>query len=162
MKINDKAREELFSEVNGLSDEDINKKPSEDQWSIKQIIEHLILMEGAVAQMVTDQLKNGEIVNADPKPIESSINRDVKVTAPDFATPSNDFATLDELKIKLTTTHQGLMGIEKNADEKELEMKGFAHPVFGQMSLKQWIPFVGYHERRHILQIKEVREQLGI
>lgn len=87
------------------------------------------------------------------------INRDVKVTAPDFATPSNDFATLDELKIKLAATHQGLMGIEKNAD---LEVKGFSHPVFGQMSLKQWIPFVGYHERRHILQIKEVREQLGI
>ncbi|WP_082881332.1 DinB family protein [Lederbergia galactosidilytica] len=71
--MNDKAREELFSEVNGLSDEDINKKPSEDQWSIKQIIEHLILMEGAVTQMVTDQLKNGEIVNADHKPIESTL-----------------------------------------------------------------------------------------
>ncbi|WP_165602805.1 hypothetical protein [Lederbergia galactosidilytica] len=28
------------------------------------------------------------------------------------------------MKIKLAATHQGLMGIEKNADEKELEMKG--------------------------------------
>lgn len=70
-------------------------------------------MEGAVTQMVTGQLKNGEIVNADHKPIESTINRNVKVTAPDFATPSNDFATLDELKIKLAATHQGLMGLRK-------------------------------------------------
>ena len=44
----------------------------------------------------------------------------------------------------------------------ELEAKGFNHPIFGLMSLKQWIPFVGYHEKRHILQIKEVKEKLGL
>ena len=162
MQINEKAREELYIEINELSDESLNKKPSNNEWSIKQIVEHLFLMEGGIAKMIVDNLENGEVVNADLKPIEATINRDIKVDAPAFATPSNDFATLEELKMKLNITHQRLIKIEKASDEKELEVKGFPHPVFGQMSLKQWIPFVGYHEKRHILQIKEVKEKLGL
>ena len=162
MQINEKAREELLNEINGLSDENLNKKPSEEQWSIKQIVEHLFLMEGAISEMILDRMENGEVVNAQIKPIEATINRDIKIEAPEFAKPSNDFATLEELKFKLNITHQKLKKVEETADEKGLEVKGFPHPVFGQMSLKQWIPFVGHHEMRHILQIKEVKENLGL
>lgn len=161
MQINEEARAELYNEVNGLSDDELNKKPAEDEWSIKQVMEHLFLMEGAITKTIINQLENGEEVNADLKPIEASTNRSTKVTAPDFATPNDDFATLEELKLKLTATHQGLVKVAENAHESQLNAKGFPHPVFGQMSLKQWVPFVGYHEKRHTLQIKEVKEKLG-
>lgn len=161
MQINEEARQELYNEVNGLSDEQLNKNPADDQWSIKQIMEHLFLMEGAITKTIIDQLENGEEVDADTKPIEATTNRGTKVEAPDFAQPSGDFATLDELKLKLTATHQGLAKVAESADEKQLEAKAFSHPVFGPMSLKQWIPFVGYHEKRHTLQIKEVKDNLG-
>lgn len=162
MQINEEARQELYNEVNGLSDEQLNKNPADDQWSVKQVMEHLFLMEGAITKTIIDQLENGEDVNADSKPIERAINRDKKLEASDFAQPSGDFATLDELKLKLTATHQGLVKVAEMADEKQLEAKGFQHPVFGQISLKQWIPFVGYHEKRHTLQIEEVKEKLGL
>ncbi|MFG6494793.1 DinB family protein [Fictibacillus sp. UD] len=162
MLINDKAREDLYNEVDGLSDEILNKKPSDHEWSIKQILEHLYLMEGGIGKTIAHQLKNGEAVNARSKPIEATINREIKVDAPEFAVPSDEFATLQELKMKLAATHQKLKEIDNTADEKELEEKGFPHPIFGNISLKQWIPFVGYHEQRHILQIKEVKEKLGI
>lgn len=162
MQINEQAREELFKEINEISAENLNKKLSDDQWSIKQIVEHIFLMEGAIAKTIHDQLENGEVVNAEIKPIEATTNRDIKIDAPEYTKPSNDFATLEELKTKLDMTHQKLLKIEETADEKQLEVKGFPHPVFGQMSLKQWIPFVGYHEMRHILQIKEVKEKLGL
>ncbi|ASN06658.1 DinB family protein [Virgibacillus necropolis] len=162
MQINEEARAELYNEVNGLSDEELNKKPADDKWSIKQVMEHLFLMEGAITKAIINQLENGDEVNADPKPIEATTNRGIKVDAPDYATPNDDFATLDELKLKLTATHQGLIKVEETVDEKELEAKGFPHPLFGQISLMQWIPFVAYHEKRHILQIKEVKEKLGL
>lgn len=50
MLINDKAREDLYNEVDGLSDEILNKKPSDHEWSIKQILEHLYLMEGGIGK----------------------------------------------------------------------------------------------------------------
>ncbi|MDN4494373.1 DinB family protein [Ureibacillus aquaedulcis] len=162
MQINEKARQELFNEIDGISADNLNKKPSDDQWSIKQIVEHLYLMEGAIAKTIQGKLENGEVVNAEIKPIEAAINREVKIDAPKYTKPSNDFATLEELKKKLNMTHQKLLNIEEEADKEVLKVKGFPHPVFGQMSLKQWIPFVGYHEMRHILQIKEVKEKLGL
>lgn len=162
MKINKEARETLFNEVNHLSDEAINKKPSDVQWSIKQIMEHLFLMEGAITKTIIDHLENGEEVDPDPKPIEASTNRSTKVDAPKFAVPNDEFSTLEELKLKLTATHQGLIKVAESADESKLKTRGFSHPIFGMMSLKQWIPFVGYHEKRHILQIREVKEKLGL
>ncbi|MDI7741202.1 DinB family protein [Lysinibacillus fusiformis] len=162
MLINEKARKELYDEINGLSEENLNKRPSDNRWSIKQIVEHIYLMEGAIAEMILGTLVNGEVVHTEQKPIEASINRDIKVNAPEFAIPSNEFATLEELNMKLTATHQKLLKLAEASDKKELDVKAFPHPVFGQMSLKQWIPFAGYHEMRHILQIKEVKEKLGL
>lgn len=162
LEINNQAREELLAEVNNISDEDLNRKPSENRWSIKQVLEHLYLMEGAITKNIQGQLAEGEVVNAADRPIELSVDRSKKVNAPEFAQPSEAFVTLEELKQKLEATHKGLSELDDNSDKKLLLEKGFPHPVFGQMSLKQWIPFVGYHEKRHTEQIKEVKEVLGL
>ncbi|WP_106498590.1 DinB family protein [Lentibacillus sp. Marseille-P4043] len=162
MQPNDQARETILTEVNGISDENLNKKPDEKSWSIKQVLEHLFLMEGAIVKTIADQLENGEDVDTDQKPIEATVDRSKKVEAPDFADPSADYATLDEMKLKLEASHQGLIQLVEKADVDKLERKAFPHPVFGQMSLKQWIPFIGWHEKRHILQIQEVKEALGL
>lgn len=162
MKINEQAREKLWNEVEGLSDEDLNKKPAADVWSIKQVLEHLYLMEGAITQTIKYQLKEGETQKIEDKPIELSTNRDVKVDAPDFAVPGDDFLTLLELKQRLAGTHEGLKELVRETDEDLLESKAYPHPAFGDLSLKQYIPFVGYHELRHLDQIKEVKEQLGL
>ncbi|MGP4106503.1 DinB family protein [Virgibacillus sp. L01] len=162
MEINNQAREELLTEVNGISDENLNRKPSANSWSIKQILEHLYLMEGAITKKIRSQLAHGEVVNAADKPIKLSVDRNRKVDAPEFAQPSESFASLEELKQKLETTHSELSELAGTSDEKFLAEKGFEHPVFGQMSLKQWIPFVGYHEKRHTEQVKEVKIDLGL
>ncbi len=162
LEINNKAREELLTEVNGITDEDLNRKPAENGWSIKQILEHLYLMEGAITKNIRGQLAHGEVVNAADKPIELSVDRSRKVDAPEFAQPSESFASLEELKQKLEATHKGLAELAGTSDERMLKDKGFPHPVFGQMSLKQWIPFVGYHEKRHTEQVKEVKIDIGL
>ena len=162
MEINDQARKELLSQVEHLSDEQLNKKPAEDRWSVKQLLQHLYLMEGAVSQIIQSQLASEEQNLATDKPIQLAVDRSRKVDVPDFAKPTEDFATLDELKTKLSATHSTLRNIAENTPDEKLNVKSYPHPVFGEMSLTQWIPFVGYHEQRHIDQIKEVKQQLGI
>ncbi|MEN1968592.1 DinB family protein [Lentibacillus sp. N15] len=162
MHVNEEARESLLKEVNGISDDNLNKQPDAASWSIKQILEHLFLMEGVIVKMIENELENGKDVQTKPKPIELTVNRDQKVQAPDFAVPSDDFATLEELKLKLEASHQGLAQLVTNADEHVLANRAFLHPVFGEMSLNQWIPFIGWHEKRHTLQIKEVKTVLGL
>lgn len=162
MKVNEQARVELLDAVEGLSDEDINKKPAADVWSIKQVLEHLYLMEGAITKTIKDQLASGDVEKVEDKPIERSTNREVKVEAPGFAVPGNDFLKLDDLKQRLAGTHEGLKEVADDTGEAELEAKAYPHPAFGKLNLKQWIPFVGYHELRHLEQIKEVKAKLGL
>lgn len=162
MQPNKEARETLLSEINDISDEKLNQKPDEANWSIKQIVEHLFLMEGSIVKMVENQLEIGQDVQTEEKPIELSVDRREKVDAPDFAKPSDDFQTLEELQIKLEASQQGLLQLAETTNEHDLERKAFQHPVFGDMSLKQWLPFIGWHEKRHIKQIQEVKEKLGL
>lgn len=162
MDVNEQARKELLEEVNGISDEDLNRKLADNKWSIKQVLEHLYLMEGVITKTIEGQLDNGKSVNAEEKPIELTQNRAKKVEAPDFARPSESYATLDELKQKLDKTHKQLMDLEKTSNKKLMSERGYPHPLFSDLSLKQWIPFVGYHELRHTEQIKEIKSALGI
>ena len=162
MKVNEQARQQLLDEVNGLSDEDLNKKPAPDQWSIKQLLEHLYLMEATITKTIKKQLAFGEVVSTDEKPIEFTVRRGTKVDAPAYVFPSEEYSTLAALKEKLAATHKGLFEIANNTADEKLQEKAFPHPAFGQLNLKQWIPFVGYHEMRHIEQIREVKASLGL
>ena len=158
MNVNEEAREALWHEVNDLTDDELNWKPSADQWSIREILEHLHLMEEGIAKTIQHQLTAGESTCTSDKPIERAVDRSTKITAPDFATPDENFATLAELKEKLAGSHQVLLHIEESVPHEELVAKSYPHPVFGDMNLAQYIPFVGYHELRHIEQIKEVKQ----
>lgn len=160
MRINEEAREKLLVAVNGLTDEELNVKPSVDKWSIKQILEHLYLIEGGIIKTIQLELQTGNHKETSLKPIESSIDRSIKVKAPNFAQPSDDFKTLKALKIKLSATHDLLKKITDTTPLEQLEKRAYSHPVFGELSLKQWIPFIGYHELRHVEQIEEVKDFL--
>lgn len=160
MKVNEEAREKLLEEVAGLTDEEVNWKPSEEKWSVRQVLEHLYLMEGGIAKTIQSQLRSDEHHSTPHKPIERTVDRTQKVEVPDFARPGDTFYTLDELKSKLHESHNALQKIENRVPADQLEVKSYPHPVFGDMSLAQYIPFVGYHELRHIEQIQEVKDAM--
>lgn len=162
MQPNKEAREALLHEINDVSEENLNQKPVEGQWSIKQIVEHLFLMEGMIVKMVENQLENGKEVKVEQKPIELTVDRRQKVEAPDFARPSDDFETPEEIQLKLETSRRAFLKLMETVDEQDLKRKAFQHPVFGEMSLQQWLPFIGWHEKRHIEQIREVKEALQL
>lgn len=162
MKINDEAREKLLNATEGLTDEELNRKPAQDRWSIRQILEHLYLMEGGIAKTIQHELAEGDRHETPEKPIERTVDRSVKVEAPGFATPGNDDVSLQKLKEQLATSHELLRKIADTIPEEQLSAKSYPHPVFGDMSLKQWIPFVGYHELRHIEQLQETKEALNL
>lgn len=161
VKVNEEAREALLNEVAGLSDEEINRKPSDNEWSIKQVLEHLYLFELEVIKSVQIELENGEVVEVKERPIHLTVNRDIKVEAPNNVKPGEEFATMDELKQNLASSREKLQEFVKSVDKRLLEQKSLPHPGFKRLSLAQWIEFIGWHEKRHILQIKEVKEKLA-
>lgn len=162
MKLNEEAREALLQSVKDVHHEKFNQKPTADEWSIKQVMEHLYLMEGAIANNIEKQLASGEKEDAKKRPIELSVDRSTKVEAPNEFRPTDDEASILEMEEKLVTSHQALQNIAAEYSEAALSKKAMPHPAFGNMSLDQWVTFVGYHEKRHMKQIEEVKEKLGL
>jgi len=95
------------------------------------------------------------------KPFHLAVDRSRKVDAPAQVTPSNEKQTLEEMKSKLAESRAALIELEETASEDKLKQKSFPHPVFGLMDLKQWIDFIGYHEKRHQEQIEEIKTAIG-
>lgn len=160
MNDNEKIREVLLNAVNGLSDEQLNAHPEAGRWSIIQVLDHLYLMERAITKSIADKLKSDDSTPAVDKPIELTLNREVKVQAPPFVIPSESFQTLNEVKDKLSETRKAFIRVVDQAKENDLEQKSFPHPLFKELSLKQWISFVGLHEKRHLMQIEELKSKL--
>ncbi|WNB91042.1 DinB family protein [Bacillus sp. NEB1478] len=153
--IND-VREKLWETVEGFSDEQLNEKVKEDKWSIMQVLDHLYLIEMSITKAINKILKNGEAVSIQLKPIQNTVDRSIKIEAPPYVVPTENFLTLNTVKEKLKSSRESLLQLVNQTSKEILQEKGFPHPVFGLMSLDQWIPFIGYHEKRHLEQIEEL------
>src|SRR5699024_2083686 len=106
-----------------------NQKPEVDEWSMKQILEHLYLMEGAIANNIEKQLASGKEEEAKKRPIELSVDRTKKVEAPNESQPTDDEASILEMEEKLATSHQALQKIANKYSEATLAKKAMPHPA---------------------------------
>lgn len=157
---NEKVRAAVLGAVNGVSDDILNTKPSPEEWSPMQILDHLQLMESMVARNVQKQLTKSESEKARKKPIQLTVSRLIKVNAPKYVVPTNDFVSLEEMKKRLEASAELLDTVYKEASPEALEAKSLPHPVFGKVPLIQWFPFVGLHEKRHLKQLEKTLEKL--
>lgn len=102
MDENARIRQEVWREVERLSDEEINRKSSPDRWSIAQILEHLYLTEVTVARQMKKAAERADQPIPGEKPIRLLLDRSLRVKVPIPALePSDDFNSLDSLKEKL-------------------------------------------------------------
>ncbi|MFK9092554.1 DinB family protein [Bacillus salipaludis] len=153
------VRKELLIEVDALSDEQLNKKPSADKWSVSQVIRHLISMD----EMILPSLKKAvqqESTKTLEKNLDFVLDRTKKVISP-LPEPSAEIISKKELLKNLTHARTPLLEyIHEIIDESVIEDKSMIHPLFGPMSIIQMIEFIGLHEKRHIEQIKEIKDSL--
>ncbi len=156
----DEKRKQVLDFIEGISDQEAGKKPEEDRWSILEVLEHLYLMEQLVVYQINKALKHGDQQQAKLKPLNQTTNRDYKVEAPEAVQPKGEFQSLNDARDGLEKTREATMFLIHNKDEETLQNRVFPHPAFGDMNLEQWIEFIGWHELRHLDQMKEVKESI--
>ncbi|MGR9047285.1 DinB family protein [Halobacillus faecis] len=156
----DEKRKELLEFVEEVPEQEASVKPEEDRWSILEVLEHLYLMEQLIVYQINQALKQGDTQQATEKPIHKTTNRDYKVDAPEAVRPKGEFKTLQEAKEGLKKTREATLFLIHNKEEETLQNRAFPHPAFGDMNLEQWVEFIGWHELRHLDQMKEVKAHL--
>ncbi|MGG2091562.1 DinB family protein [Bacillus sp. S13(2024)] len=154
-------REELLQSVSGLTDEQLNEK-QESKWSIMQVLEHLYLTENLIVHKMKVVMASDEETNVENKSFRQATNRSHKFTAPPSMTPSNEFSTFATIQEKLLASRTSLKEFLVNAEEEKMLKRSLPHPVFGSLNVKQWVEFIGLHEKRHLAQIEEIKQELRL
>lgn len=160
------ARSELIHMVSDLDDAATAARAAPGQWSIGEIMHHLVLMENLVTTLLEKQIPRakGRGIGADTG--TESLMHSVdwyqietvadKLTAPESVVPAQGL-TRGELLSLLSDSRAKLKRAIDEADGTDLSQMHFPHPVLGRLDMYQWILFVGKHERRHIAQIARVK-----
>ena len=156
------ARAALLEVAGSLSPEQLAARPEPDAWSPAEILEHLAVVERRVAAGVGARVGAARVEGLSGAPsvrtleermyrFRSAVGR--RLTAPPEIAPSGGLAR-EELVERLGRSRAALFSALAAADGLPLDELTFPHPVFGDLSVPDWVLFVGAHERRHLAQIE--------
>jgi len=166
----DHTREELRAAVDAVPAELRNTRPTADQWSVAQVLNHLTIAHDRVAAVVdrwiseakaaglAAETDSGSVLNTIPT--ERILDRTQKVQAPAAIVPRSDIDAA-EAWTELDQARDKLRAALLSGDGLALAQVVQPHPVLGPLNMYQWILFNGSHEARHTLQVREIGAALG-
>lgn len=160
----DAQREVLRDAVDAVPSAARELTPSPGVWSVANVIEHLAIVErrvaGFMSALIAAAKSEGLAAETAIEPllptsdVERVADRSVRFAAPDPLQPTGldaaaAWAALEE-------AGRSLRDAALAGDGLALGTLMRPHPVFGPISLYQWIAFAGAHEARHAAQIREI------
>jgi hypothetical protein len=154
----DSVHEKLIAAVSPLASEIYNKQPAAGEWSIGEIVHHLCLVE----ERVTRELE-AAVARPPRRPtflrrfVPTSIvaSRLVRVKAPKAVNPSQTLAK-EEALANFAGIRSNLKRLCEGNGDSRLRQIVFKHPFLGEIDGVAAVSFLGYHEQRHLKQIREV------
>jgi hypothetical protein len=136
-------RAELLDEIGGVSEEQAAFKPSAEDWSISECVQHAFEASIGTLELI-EGMAAGERVDRDPDPpLDPAEVRFADLRA-GFIAHSSQFA--------------GLLG--RLPEEPNLELTA-PHKFFGDLNSRAWFLFQRIHDIDHHNQIKAVKEAPG-
>ena len=158
----DSRRAELARAVNEVPTSARGRRPSEDRWSVAEVLEHLALVEENIPQrvkaLVTEQRTNPERESTSiAETIDSAfmLDRSKKRVAREAMQPRRGVdaaAAWTRLERARQVTHETL----RELDGVALSDVSAPHPALGPLNGYQWFLFLAAHEGRHTAQIREI------
>ncbi|MGA7239858.1 MAG: DinB family protein [Bryobacteraceae bacterium] len=152
------SRHHFEAATQGFSDSEALAKPAAEQWSVIDCIEHICITESLglkrlqSAEAAPEPSLNPEKEAAMAAQVE---NRATKFQGPPVAMPTGRFATLSEALAEFAATRGRT--IEFVRDCPSLAALRVNHPVFGQLTGREYALLIAGHCRRHAAQIAEIR-----
>ena len=139
------------------------KRPSENEWNIAEVVQHLCLAEEHVLKdlrksLQTAPAKVGFLKKLIPMKIISL--RLVRVKAPRAVTPNNPPA-MDELLRSYDQVRVDLKQLCAEYGNDRLKEVCFKHPFLGNIDGMAAVSMVAFHEERHFKQIRDIIKKLG-
>ncbi|MEX2245685.1 MAG: DinB family protein [Dehalococcoidia bacterium] len=134
------SQQRLFEVMSGVPEDVATRSPAEGEWSVRQLLLHVIDAERGVTRLV-ERLARGEEVTREPAP---------GVVAADDGRPYA--ALIDELRAANT----GMVEMVRSlTDDRNLTVKA-PHPFFGPLNCAEWAAFQRVHDADHIQHAEKI------
>ena len=161
------ARAEVLREVEGLSQPQADWKPSDQDWSVGEIVDHLTIAEVATGKLTTKLTREAEAAGtlvpfptdlAGFAPLAEIMGGGGE--APPVVWPAHGKSIGELLRTMQATRERSRGSIEKIAtlDPRRLVFKHFR---FGDLTLDQWWQLQARHDRLHLGQLRDVKAASG-
>jgi DinB superfamily len=158
----EESRERLLRITRGLSREQLQHKPVPERWSIGEILEHVIFVEGRILAGIERALQKPRTVPPaleDEALLERAIDRRQRLQGPEAVAPSGRWPQ-EKLLSQFEAARK--CSIEfANTTTAELRQHSYRHPFFGELDCYQWLLLIPSHCERHRLQAEEVMAEPG-
>jgi len=161
----DSYKKAILTDFNSLNLSQLHFKPGKNEWSLIQIVEHLVLSEMASTNYVSKKLLNTNLLKGD-SPITkfrfSLLNllmkSPFKFNAPSKAKiiPSQR-PKLSDLELKWNIARQTMHKIIESNNETVLDKLIWKHPFAGRFNFNEMLNFCLIHLKRHFKQMMEIK-----
>jgi hypothetical protein len=141
----DEQRARLLVLLDGVSKEQADFRPAPDQWSIADVLRHVIAAEEGVA-LIVESLARG-VVPEGQRALGSHI--------PDEGQP------LAALVGRLRAARRDLLERVQAWPASPDLATTFEHPFFGPLNCKGWLAFQRLHDADHIGQLEQIKAAAG-
>ena len=161
------VRAEILGEADGLSQGQADWRPSEKEWSIGEVVHHLVLAEVATGKLTTKLTREADAAGAprgfpadlvafQPFPAPPPGTAD----APEVVWPERGRPIGELLSTMRATRERSRQSIEKlgSIDPRPLRFKHFR---FGELDLSQWWQLQAHHDGLHLAQIRAIKGAAG-
>lgn len=166
----EQARSAFIDSIKGLSVQQIEFKPSEQEWSILQITEHLVWAEqiGVCGMFNAIQgIKSQQPIWEGTSPniglsIEQIVDKtwQPKEIVPKVAEPRWG-GTISFWIASLKNCSALLVELEQMAQGIDLSRAIYPHPISGPMDVIQRLEFLRFHLERHQKQVERLKSHLN-
>jgi len=153
----------LEKNVSGLSKEQMHFKYSEESWSISQCLEHIILTENMIFEMIKENRekpenpeRREEIKFTDKEIMAMVVDRSEKYKAPETLIAKGKYDEPQDALNDLITGRAEIISFIQNTPITDLRNRVNDSPA-GATDIYQSLLFLAGHTARHTLQIEEIK-----
>ena len=163
MALTDADRQRILDRVQGLTQPQIDYKPTPETWSVGEVLHHLVRIEVSISKLFNKLIKeNQRVIGAsDAMRIEDmTYDADGPQQAPEFGIPVHARPFGDLLTELTATRERTTQTLTKYTGDDPAELR-WTHQRFGDMGMAHWGRFIGLHEGHHLRQIERVMAAPG-
>jgi hypothetical protein len=162
---NEKIREHFQVLTSSLTAEEASALSDGEKWTPEELIEHISMVTGGVAQICSRLVKKAKSSGAGSSdgrfafsaglPEQLAQSAGAKLEAPDMVKPNGGVPVSESLE-RLAAAAEAFAALRPELESTDVSGETFPHPYFGPLNAAEWLVLVGLHESRHTRQLESM------